>query len=267
MHISEGILPAPVLAAGVAMTAGGTALGLRKIDYEKIPGTGLMAAVFFVASLIHVNLGPASVHLVLNGLAGLLLGWSAFPALLVALALQAVLFFFGGLTTLGINTFNMAAPAVLVGALFRPVVRSRGTLSLPGAIVAGATTFAVLGALSAAIAASWGDLLANKGELSPPLGVIAFAAGAGLILGGAAGPFLRGALAHLASFTVGVASVGLSAICVAVCLALTGEEFTKVAHLIVASHVVIMAVEGVITASCLAFLRKVRPEMLSGRQP
>ncbi|NHZ72019.1 MAG: cobalamin biosynthesis protein CbiM, partial [Aquificales bacterium] len=32
----------------------------------------------------------------------------AFPAILVALTLQALLFQFGGFTVLGVNTFNMA---------------------------------------------------------------------------------------------------------------------------------------------------------------
>ncbi len=44
---------------------------------------------------------------------GLLLGWPAFPAILVGLFLQALLFQFGGLTVLGVNTFNVAVPAVL----------------------------------------------------------------------------------------------------------------------------------------------------------
>jgi cobalt/nickel transport system permease protein len=38
-----------------------------------------------VASLIHVPIGPSNAHLILNGLVGLLLGWGAFPAILVAL--------------------------------------------------------------------------------------------------------------------------------------------------------------------------------------
>jgi cobalt/nickel transport system permease protein len=35
MHISEGVLSAPVLVTGAALTVAGTAVGLRKIDYEK----------------------------------------------------------------------------------------------------------------------------------------------------------------------------------------------------------------------------------------
>jgi len=119
MHISEGVLSASVLATGVILTAGGVSLGLKKMDYERIPEVAVLTSAFFVASLIHIPIGPSSVHLVLNGLMGLLLGWIAFPAILVGLGLQALLFQFGGLTSLGVNTLNMAFPAVVSFYLFR----------------------------------------------------------------------------------------------------------------------------------------------------
>jgi len=119
MHISEGILSAPVLAAGILFAAGGVSIGLKKLRYEKIPETAVLTSCFFIASLIHIPVGPSSVHLILNGLMGILLGWSAFPAILVGLLLQAILFQFGGLTTLGINTFNMAFPALISFWLFK----------------------------------------------------------------------------------------------------------------------------------------------------
>jgi cobalt/nickel transport system permease protein len=120
MHISEGVLSAPVLISGGALTAIGTAIGLKKIDYDRIMSVAILTSAFFVASLIHVPLGPGSVHLVLNGLLGVILGWAGFPAILIALLLQAVFFQFGGLIVLGVNTFNMAAPAVLCFYLLRP---------------------------------------------------------------------------------------------------------------------------------------------------
>ena len=68
---------------------------------------GILSSAFFMASLIHVPIGPSSVHLLLNGIVGLLLGWGAFPAILVGLALQAMFFQFGGITVLGVNTLNV----------------------------------------------------------------------------------------------------------------------------------------------------------------
>lgn len=122
MHIVDGALSNPVVIAGAVATAGGIAVGLRSLDLDRIPTAGVLSASFFVASLIHVPIGPSSVHLILNGLAGLLLGWAAFPALFVGLLLQAVFFGFGGLTVLGINALNIAFPAVLAGILFRPMI-------------------------------------------------------------------------------------------------------------------------------------------------
>ena len=124
MHISEGILTGPVLLSGAALSVAGTAIGLKKIDYDQIPRVAILSAGFFVASLVHVPVGPASVHLVLNGLAGLFLGWAAFPAILVGLLLQAVLFQYGGFTSLGINCLNMALPATICFILLRKGVRS-----------------------------------------------------------------------------------------------------------------------------------------------
>jgi cobalt/nickel transport system permease protein len=118
MHISEGVLSAPVLITGGVLTAAGVYLGLKRLDNNRIPLVALISAAFFVASLIHVPIGPTSVHLILNGLAGILLGWAAFPAILIGLFLQGILFQFGGLTTLGVNTFNMAFPSIIVYYIF-----------------------------------------------------------------------------------------------------------------------------------------------------
>lgn len=124
MHISEGILAASVLVSGAALTTAGTAIGLKKLDYDRIPQVAVLTAGFFVASLVHVPIGPVSVHLILNGLMGLFLGWVAFPAILIGLILQTVLFQFGGFTSLGVNSLNMALPAVACFYAFRFGVRS-----------------------------------------------------------------------------------------------------------------------------------------------
>ncbi len=151
MHISEGVLTAPVLGAGAVLTVAGLAVGLKKMDYEKLPEVGVLSSVFFVASLIHVPIGPSAAHLVINGICGLLLGWMAFPAIFVGLTLQAVLFQFGGLTTLGVNTFNMAFPALLLGCACRPFIKSPHSAVRAGAeFVAGAGAILLSGLMVAA---------------------------------------------------------------------------------------------------------------------
>jgi cobalt/nickel transport system permease protein len=197
MHISEGVLSVPVLVTGALLSAGGVAIGLKKMSYEKIPEVAVLSSAFFVASLIHVPVGPSSVHLVLNGLLGVLLGWMAFPSILVALSLQALLFQFGGFTSLGVNIFNMAAPGVIAYYLFNMPVRRGNHL-----------------------------------------------------------------LCILSGFAAGVTGVGLGAIFVAIALASTGESFFSIAKVVVVAHLPVMLIEGIITAFCVNFLKKVKPEIL-----
>jgi cobalt/nickel transport system permease protein len=136
MHISEGVLSPPVIAAGWALAAGGLAVGLKKTQTEALPRAALVSSVLFLASLVHVPVGPSSIHLTLLGLAGGLLGWSVIPALFVALLLQGLLFQFGGILSLGVNTSIMSL-AALSGFVLSKIFR--GKLRIPGAFLAGFT--------------------------------------------------------------------------------------------------------------------------------
>jgi cobalt/nickel transport system permease protein len=158
----------------------------------------MLSAAFFVASLIHVPIGPSNAHLILNGLVGILLGWAAFPAILVALILHGVFFQFGGITSLGVNTIIMALPAVLCYLVF-------------------------------------GKLIHKSSRT-----------------------------ATAAAFACGFLSVLISGVIVGLSLIFTEENFLKVSGIIIAAHIPVMLIEGIITAACVAFLRKVRPEMLPG---
>jgi cobalt/nickel transport system permease protein len=124
MHIPDGLIPAPVAIGGYALTGLATWYSLRQINRRPdptadVPKAALLTAAFFVASSIHIPIPPASVHLVLNGLMGVVLGYYAFPAILIGLFFQAVMFGHGGLTTLGVNAAMMGIPALLASHLFR----------------------------------------------------------------------------------------------------------------------------------------------------
>ena len=165
MHIAEGVLPPVILGSCAALTAAGVCIGLKKLDYDRIMTTAILSAAFFVASLIHIPLGPVSGHLILNGLLGLLLGWVAFPAILVALTLQAILFQFGGLTTLGVNTLNMALPPVLCFYIFRPMLM-KGSFSLKtAAFFCGLTAVALSAVLTSGSLALGGDSFINSAKI------------------------------------------------------------------------------------------------------
>ncbi len=198
MHISEGVLSGPVLICGGALAAAGTAIGLNKLDYDRIAQAAILSAACFVASLIHVPIGPANAHLVLNGLVGLLLGWAAFPAILVALVLQAMLFQFGGITALGVNTMIMALPAVICYLIFSRFLHKKPLLALS------------------------------------------------------------------AAFACGFLSVLFGAVILGLALIFTEENFFAVTAVVIAGHIPVMIIEGVITAVCVSFLKKVQPAMLPG---
>ena len=100
MHLSEGILHLPALIGCSAVAAAAVVFGIKQLDERTIPLNALFAAAFFVAGTIHIPLGIGSVHLILNGMAGLFLGWTVFPAFLIALLLQTVFFSFGGFAVL-----------------------------------------------------------------------------------------------------------------------------------------------------------------------
>ncbi len=160
-HIPDGVLSLPVLLGGGVLAAAGIAIGLRRLDERDIPKTALTASVFFVASLLSIPIGPSSIHLLLGGLMGLILGVGAFPAVFVGLLLQAALFGFGGLTTLGVDTVNMAAPGVILAAVARPTMARVGRGRI-GVVAGGVAALAVAGTavgVTLALALSSADYL------------------------------------------------------------------------------------------------------------
>ncbi len=196
MHISEGVLSPPILMAGGTIAFIGTAIGLKNINYDKVMSISLLTSTFFVASLIHVPIGPGSIHLVLGGLMGILLGWGCFPAILIALFLQSIFFQYGGLVVLGANTTLMALPAIICFYTFR----------------------------------FWLDKNGKKRQV--------------------------------AAFLCGFLAILMSSLLMATALATTDEGFLQTAKLVIAAHIPLMIIEGIITMFTVTFLAKVQPEFL-----
>jgi cobalt/nickel transport system permease protein len=152
MHIGENILSGSpegkcILLAGAVVAAAGTLVGLRRLDEVQIPKAAVLGSAFFVASAIQVPLGGSSVHLVLSGLMGLVLGWAIFPVVLVGLILQMAFFSISGPTVLGLNTVVMALPGVVCYYLYGAAVRGAGRTNTYAAGFAAGATGIVLGAL------------------------------------------------------------------------------------------------------------------------
>lgn len=153
MHLPDGIVPVEMALAGYGASAALAALSLTRINtlpdpQSEIPRVAMLTTVFFAASLVAVPVPPTSVHLMLAGLIGVMLGWFAVPAILVGLFLQAVLFGHGGITTLGLNGLIFGLPALMASAVWRQAGRRWPDLAAfvagSGAVVAALTVFAVI---------------------------------------------------------------------------------------------------------------------------
>lgn len=157
MHISDGVLPISVTIGGYVAGAALAAWSARRTHSDELPKLAVVTAAFFVASLIHVPFGPTSVHLIIPGLTGALLGPSAFLSIGLGLMLQSLLFQFGGLTALGANALMMGLPALACGWFFQKFKgQTRTRQAVTGGLAGAAGT--ILAAVILAL------LLATGGE-------------------------------------------------------------------------------------------------------
>ncbi|NLM51327.1 MAG: cobalt transporter CbiM [Firmicutes bacterium] len=146
MHIADGVLTAPVVAAtyGAAVVAMGVAA--KGIKEEEIPKISLMAGTFFAVSLISIPVSPTSVHPLLCGLIGIILGKKSPLAFFPALLLQALLLRHGGLTALAANTLILSIPAYLSYLLYckLPNLKTLVRGGIAGAVSVVITVIAVI---------------------------------------------------------------------------------------------------------------------------
>jgi cobalt/nickel transport system permease protein len=275
VHISDGVLTWPWWAGGFAVAALLALLAAWRVRDEEIPRIAVLTAAFFVASLIHVRVGPTSVHLLLNGLLGVVLGRRAPLAILVGLGLQAVLLGHGGFTTVGVNTCVMAVPALVAGWLFaglQPVswMRHRAARAL---IVAAGVAALLLGVIFGAVVlatnppARWAlpDVtLAWRVISTPPVvacvGVVALAVAWTERRLDSAPEFALGLL-------VGVTAVLLTLALNALVLLWGGaEDWHRIVLVVFLAHLPVALIEGVVLGFTVSFLARVKPEMLGGRE-
>lgn len=118
VHISDGLLDWSWLASGWVGAGCLLLIGAWRIRDEEVPRIALLAAAFFILSLLSLRIGPWHVHPLCNGLLGVVLGRRSALAIPVALFLQAALFGHGGFTTIGVNSCVMTVPALMAWGLF-----------------------------------------------------------------------------------------------------------------------------------------------------
>ncbi|MBE9069228.1 cobalt transporter CbiM [Leptolyngbya cf. ectocarpi LEGE 11479] len=124
MHIPDGFVPPQLCIVGYGLSGFVTWQCIRRINRHSDPATqmpkaSLLAAAFFVVSSIQIPLPPVSLHLVLSGLLGAVLGYYAFLAILIGLFFQALFLGHGGFSTLGVNAIIIGVPALVSHGIFQ----------------------------------------------------------------------------------------------------------------------------------------------------
>ncbi len=121
MHIPDGFVSTPVVAAGIVVAAGSVAYAVKatnkRMGEKQIPLMGVLAAFIFAAQMLNFPvIGGTSGHLLGAALTAILLGpWAGVLVMTCVLAVQSLIFQDGGLLALGVNIFNMGVVACLVG--------------------------------------------------------------------------------------------------------------------------------------------------------
>ena len=157
MHIPDGYLSPQTCGVTYAVMVPIWAVAARKVrnalGVKQISTLALGAAFSFVAMMFNIPVpGGTTAHIAGGVLIAVLLGpWAACIALTTVLAIQALIFQDGGITTLGANCFNMAFAGPMVGWLIYRLfagnsIRRRSLAAGAGAYV-GICVSAILTAL------------------------------------------------------------------------------------------------------------------------
>jgi cobalt/nickel transport system permease protein len=271
VHISDGLLEAPWWIGGFVGAALLAWLAAWRIREEEIPRVALLTAGFFVASLIHVRVGPTSVHLLFNGLVGVVLGRRAALAIVIGVALQVALLGHGGFTTIGINSCVMALPALLSWQLFR-VLHRLPWLRRPWfrAVLVGFSGFVWTLSLLYSVVLLGTNRLTEQDALDlTGANAVAFhplAIACAAIVAGAAA-WLEHRLENAPEFPLGLL-VGETAVLTTAllnCLVLLWggqEDWHALALLVFVAHLPIAVIEGIVLGFTVGFLARVKPELL-----
>ena len=149
MHISEGILNKDIIliSSGLALLA--CIYSYKNFKSEESVKSSILSAIFFFSSFIHIPFGIFSIHLILNGIVGAMLGLSCFVPISIALIFQALLFGFGGFSVLGINILIMSSGALFAYFIFNIFKNKKSILRRFGFFLVGFSSILVSSSLLA----------------------------------------------------------------------------------------------------------------------
>lgn len=181
MHLPSGILDGHVEAATAVVAAGGLGFAVRHALTAPDPRCtpqrlATVAAAVFAGQLLNVPVASGtSGHLLGITAAVALLGWSGgVLAVSAVLAVQALVFADGGVTSLGANTLNMAlAPSLVAAVLLGRLDADRTGWSIPDVArlvaAAGASVAVAVAAFSVEYALSSGR--GGAGAVASAMGI------------------------------------------------------------------------------------------------
>jgi cobalt/nickel transport system permease protein len=271
VHIDNNVLRWPWELGGFALAAVLLALAAWRLDHEEVPRIALLTAAFYIGSSIHVKVPITSVHLILNALVGIVLGWRSVLAIFVGLLFQAILLGHGGYLALGVNTCIITPPALLACLAFRGLHRVPW-LRHPAAravLVAASTAIWVLGAVAAVTLLRLRLQGYSAEEIADEtVGALVHPACLALALGlGAGAAWVERRLEQTPEFPVGLL---LGVITVMLTVALNcgvliagGADFGATPPLVLAvAYLPVAVIEGVVLGFVIGFLAKVKPELL-----
>jgi cobalt/nickel transport system permease protein len=278
VHISDGVLADRWWIGGFAVAGMLALLAAWRIREDEIPKVALLTAAFFVASLLQVRVGPTSVHLLLNGLVGVVLGWRAGLAIPIGLALQVALLGHGGFTTIGVNSVILVLPALLAWQMFGALHRA-SWLSRPwfrASLVGAAAAFWLISLVFSVVLITTNPLSALDADdphldLGRAIAVTIHPLTLSVIvLLASLAAWIENRLKNAPEFSLGllVGETAVLATTLLNCLVLLWggrEDWHTLALLVFVAHLPIAVIEGIVLGFAVGFLARVKPEML-GRQ-
>jgi cobalt/nickel transport system permease protein len=144
MHIPDGYLSPSTCTTLYALSSAGWYWSLRRVkgmlSTRTIPMISVMAAFSFVVMMFNVPLpGGTTGHALGVTVSTIVLGpWGSTLAISIALAIQALFFGDGGITTLGANCFNMAIAGSLAAYVVYRVIAGKSEIKSSRRIAASA---------------------------------------------------------------------------------------------------------------------------------
>jgi cobalt/nickel transport system permease protein len=270
VHISDNVLATGWWAGGFLVAIMLAALGAWRIRDEEVPRVALLTAAFFVASSFHVRVGPSSVHLLLNGLVGVILGTRAGLAIPIGLLLQYLLLQHGGIYSLGVNSCVLTLPALGAWGLFRllhrttwlrrPWVRSLlvGLCALTWllSLVYSVALLATNPFRRPPVETAWADAITfHPATLAVALLIT--------VLVVWAERKLKNAPEFVLGLLIGELTVLATILLNSLVLLLGGEtDWTMTVLVLIVLHLPLAVLEGVVVGFAVGFLAQVKPEML-----